>query len=49
MASGEPFSRISADGRSVEMLDDQLLKGMQPLGTVCTILPVDGSRIVLGD
>ena len=47
--SGDPFSRISADGRTVQMLDPQLMRGAKPIGPVWTMLPAGDNRLLLGD
>jgi hypothetical protein len=46
---GDPFSRISADGRTVQALDPQLMAGAKPIGPVWTILPAGDDRLLLGD
>jgi hypothetical protein len=46
---GEPFSRISADARTVELLDAQLMPNAQPIGPVWTMEPIGANRLILGD
>ena len=46
---GEPFSRISGDTRTVELLDAQLKPDAKPIGPVWTMEHIGLNRILLGD
>ena len=46
---GQPFSRISADAKTVEQLDGRLAAGKEPIGPVSIMEPAAGIRLILGD
>ena len=46
---GQPFSRVSADAKSLEMLDAKVDSSKPPLGPIWIIEPAGTNQIVLGD
>jgi hypothetical protein len=46
---GEPFSRISADGTTTQLLDAQLAPDSKPIGPVWTMERAGTNQLVLGD
>jgi hypothetical protein len=47
--AGDPFRRISANGKTVELLDGKLAPDAQPIGPVWTMERAGDHRLVLGD
>jgi hypothetical protein len=46
---GEPFSRISADGKTVQLLDPKISSTADPADHITTIMPVSQNQILIGD
>lgn len=46
---GQPFSRVSADAKSIEMLNTKLDPNNPPLGPIWIIEPIGTNQVVLGD
>ncbi|MGD0770271.1 MAG: hypothetical protein ABSB42_18970 [Tepidisphaeraceae bacterium] len=46
---GQPFSRVSADAKSIEMLSPKVDPNNPPLGSIWIIEPAGKNQVVLGD